>query len=72
MARLPPRFQRLQGSIIKQIAARATPSSISLAGGIPHESTFVFQSVEVRACARLRPGQAWMMLAHPGLSCCLS
>lgn len=43
--RLAPQFQRLEGSMIKTIAARATPASISLAGGIPHESTFVFRGV---------------------------
>lgn len=51
----PPRHTHThQGSIIKQIAARATPSSISLAGGIPHESTFCFQSVEVKKKGRWR------------------
>lgn len=43
--RLAPQFQHVEGSLIKKIAARATSRSISLAGGLPHESTFVFRGV---------------------------
>jgi len=65
----PSHHPQNQGSIIKQIAARATPASISLAGGIPLDSTFIFESVEA-SCPPKTQTNSWAALIHITLGCC--
>lgn len=55
-----------KGSAIKSIALMAKPTTISLAGGIPLDSTFPFESVQVcKFTRRVRLGRSKLIVRIP-------